>query len=84
MFYSKFSSEFNELSLRFLKQQEVAKKWLKLKQSRKPHICGIRGLRVKIQESLWYENLTGYYLSKGIFLYVFLYPEGYYISTKYL
>ena len=25
----------------------MAKKWLKLKQSRKPHVCGIRGLRVK-------------------------------------
>ena len=25
----------------------MAKKWFKLKQSRKPHICGIRGLRVK-------------------------------------
>ena len=25
----------------------MAKKWPKLKQSRKPHICGIRRLRVK-------------------------------------
>ena len=25
----------------------MAKKWQKLKQSRKPHICGIRCLRVK-------------------------------------
>ena len=29
---------------------KAAKKWLKLKQSRKPHICGIRLLRVKIKE----------------------------------
>ena len=35
-----------------------------------------------IQESLNSENLTKYYLCKGIFLYVFLYPEIYYVSTK--
>ena len=46
-FYPKFSSEFSELSLKFQKQEEMAKKWLKLKQSWKPHICGIWGLRVK-------------------------------------
>ena len=28
------------------------------------------------------ENLAGYYLCKGIFLYVFLYPERYYTSGK--
>ena len=28
------------------------------------------------------ENLTGYYLCKGIFLYVFLYPERYCTSGK--
>ena len=33
----------------------------------------------KIQESLRSEK---YYLCKGIFLYVFLYPERYYISPK--
>ena len=36
----------------------------------------------KIQESLQPKNLTEYYLCKGIFLYVFLYPERYYTSTK--
>ena len=41
LFYPKFSSKFNELSRKLRKQQEVAKKGLKLKQSRKPHICGI-------------------------------------------
>ena len=30
---------------------------------------------LKIQESIRSENLTEYYLCKGIFLYVFLYPE---------
>ena len=35
----------------------------------------------KIQDSLPSENLTMYYLCKGIF-YVFLYPERYYTSTK--
>ena len=49
LFYLKFSAEFNELSLKFLKRQEVAKTWLELKQSRKPQICGIRGLRVNGQ-----------------------------------
>ena len=34
------------------------------------------------QESLRYENLADYYLCKGIFLYVFLYPERYYTSKK--
>ena len=29
----------------------------------------------KIPESAWYENLTKHYLWKGIFSYVFLYPE---------
>ena len=37
---------------------------------------------LKIQESLRSENLTEYCLSKGIFLYVFLYPERYYTSKK--
>ena len=36
----------------------------------------------KIQESLRSKNLTEYYLCKGIFLYVFLYPERYYTRTK--
>ena len=49
LFYPKFTSKFNEISLNFLKEQEVAIKWLKLKQSRKPHICDIRGLRVNKQ-----------------------------------
>ena len=31
LFYVKFSAEFHQLSLFFYKQQEVAKKWLKLK-----------------------------------------------------
>lgn len=35
----------------------------------------------KTQESFWSENLTEYYLSKGIFLYALLYSEGY-ASTK--
>ena len=51
-FYQKFSSQFNELSLKFQKQQKVAKKWLKLKHSRKPHLCGIRGVRVKRMEKI--------------------------------
>ena len=37
---------------------------------------------LKIQESLRPENLTQYYLCKGIFSYVFLYPERYPTSTK--
>ena len=37
---------------------------------------------LKIQENLWSENLTEYYLWKGILLYVFLYPERYNTSTK--
>ena len=37
---------------------------------------------LKIQESLPSENLTEYYLCKGIFLFAFLYPERYYKSTK--
>ena len=36
----------------------------------------------KIQESLLSENLTNYYLCKGIFLYVFLCPERYSTNTK--
>ena len=35
-----------------------------------------------IQESLRSKNLAEYYLRKGIFLYVFLYPERYYTRTK--
>ena len=46
LFYPKFSAKFNKLSSKFWKWQEVVKKRLKLKQSRKPHICDIRGLRV--------------------------------------
>ena len=51
----------------------MAKKWLKLKYSRKPHICGIRGLSVKpgtdkhkryekLYSHLTYElrNITGF------------------------
>ena len=30
---------------------KLAKKWLKLKQSKKPHICGIRRLRVN---AIWF------------------------------
>ena len=43
----------------------MAKKWLKLKQSRKPHICDIRGLRVKniITDRL---NLGGLQVVDGI------------------
>ena len=29
----------------------MAKKWVKLKWSRKPHICGIQGLRVNISQN---------------------------------
>ena len=36
---------------------------------------------LNIHESLWSENLRKYYLRKGIFLYVFHYPERYYTST---
>ena len=35
LFQLKFGTEFNEFSLFFYKPQEVPKKWLKLKQSRK-------------------------------------------------
>ena len=42
LFFPKFNSDINELNLTFQKQQEVAKKWLTLKQSRMLHICGIR------------------------------------------
>ena len=35
LFQLKFGREFNEFSLFFYKPQEVPKKWLKLKQSRK-------------------------------------------------
>ena len=48
LLYSKFSPDFNEFSPAFQNQQEVAKKWLTLKQSRKPHVCGIRRLRVNV------------------------------------
>ena len=47
LFYPKCSPQVNKPSLTFKERKEVAKKWLKLKQSRKPHICGIRRLRVK-------------------------------------
>ena len=36
----------------------------------------------KIQGRLRTKNFRKYYLCKGIFLYVFLYPERYYTSTK--
>ena len=36
----------------------------------------------KIQESLQSENLAKYYLFKGMFLYIFLYYERYYVGTK--
>ena len=36
----------------------------------------------KVQESLPSENLTKYYLCKGILLYVVLYPERYYVNAK--
>ena len=49
LFYPKFSSKFNEFTLKFQTQQEVFKKWLKLKQPRKPHICGIWVVRVNRQ-----------------------------------
>ena len=49
LFYPKLSPDLNEVSRAFQNQQEVAKKWLKLKQSRKPHICGIRRLSVNSQ-----------------------------------
>ena len=37
---------------------------------------------LKIQKSLRSENLTKYYLCKGIFLYVFLDPERYHTNTR--
>ena len=37
---------------------------------------------LKIQESLRSNILTDYYLCKGIFLYVFLYPKRYHKSTN--
>ena len=40
LFDPKFSSEFNKLILTFQEQQEIAKKWLKQKQSRK-HVFGV-------------------------------------------
>ena len=46
MFDPKFSSEFNKLSLNFEQELEVAQRFLKLNLSRKPHVCGIRCLRV--------------------------------------
>ena len=46
-FYVKFSAEFNGLNLFFYKQQEVVKKWLKLKWSGKTPIGVVRRLRVK-------------------------------------
>ena len=46
LFYVKFSAKFNELSLFFKKQQEVAEKWLKLNYSGKTPIGVIRTLRV--------------------------------------
>ena len=49
LFYPKFSPDLNEVSRAFQNQQEEAKKCLKLQQSRKPHICGIRRLRVNSQ-----------------------------------
>ena len=49
LFYLKFSPEINGFGLTFQKQEQVAKKWLKLKQSRTPHICGIRRVSVNNQ-----------------------------------
>ena len=37
---------------------------------------------LKVQKSLPTESLPEYYLCKGIFLYVFFYPERYYTRTK--
>ena len=37
---------------------------------------------LQIQDGLRSENLTGYYICKGIFLYIFLETERYYTSTK--
>ena len=37
---------------------------------------------LKIQENLLSKNLTKYYLCKGMFLYVFLYPERYKHNVK--
>ena len=46
LFYLNCLAEFIELKLKFSKRQEVAKKSVKLKLSRKTHICGFQGLRV--------------------------------------
>ena len=37
---------------------------------------------LKIQENLLSKNFTKYYLCKGMFLYVFLYPERYKHNVK--
>ena len=39
LFYQKFGAEFNEFSLNFLKQHDVVKKRLKLRNIGKTHIC---------------------------------------------
>ena len=44
------------------------KKWLKLKQSRTPHICGIRGLRVDRQvKNPWAVLKEGSFVIFGFF-----------------
>ena len=45
----KITSEFSELNLQFYKQEQVAGKWLILKQSAKSNTCSVRGLRVNRQ-----------------------------------
>ena len=64
LFYPKFSPDLNEVSQAFQNRQEVAKKWLKLKLSRKPHICGIRRLRVKTIDNKIEQNKPQYNLDR--------------------
>ena len=59
----------------------MAKKWLKLKQLSKTHICGIRGLRVKDKmffnrSRLWYEY-SYFTIAFCILIYPFLYYSLY-------
>ena len=52
-----------------IKWQEVAKKWLKLKESRKQHICGIHRLTINNQvKNLQVVLKEGPFVNFGIFL----------------
>ena len=68
-FYVKFSAESNGFGLFFLKQQEVAKKWLRRKQSVKPPDGVVRRLRVN-------------YFVHQLNIFIYIYLECMYLLVK--